>query len=128
MKNIIYSATPFDGVINIPLQTSCICDIGLVSITLSYTSRNKVDQFYRDLEISCEQVDSTEFETILFFPIDSTDKKSTIRISDQYGPLFLAGKTLQLAGKTHKKLLFASNHGHKMAITTGKSIYNWYYF
>ena len=93
MKNIIHSATPVDGVINIPLQTSCICDIGLVSITLSYTSRNKVDQFYRDLEISCDQVDSTEFETILFFPIDSTDKKLTIRISDQYGPLYLAKTT-----------------------------------
>ena len=122
MKNIIYSATPIDGVINIPLKNACICDIGLVSITFPYTGRNKVDQCYRDLEISCDQVDSTvlnskrllrrictpyqfpnhetpdvytthEFETILFFPIDSTDKKLTIRISDQYGPLYLAKTT-----------------------------------
>jgi hypothetical protein len=59
MKNIIYSATPIDGVINIPLKNACICDIGLVSITFPYTGRNKVDQCYRDLEISCDQVDST---------------------------------------------------------------------
>ena len=31
--------------------------------------------------------------TILFFPLDSMDTKLTIRINDQYGPIYLAKTT-----------------------------------
>ena len=119
MESIIYSAVPINGVIEIPMLKECKCSIGLVSITLPYTGRDKVEQFYRDLEITCDQVDSTflnpkrllrkictpyqfsknkrshvytthEFETILFFPIDSMERKLTIQINDQDGPITLA--------------------------------------
>ena len=113
MKSIINSGTPINGAIEIPIIKECKCDIGLVSITVPYTGRNKDDQFYRDLKVICDQVDSTvfnskrllrrictpyqfpnhrkpdvytthEFDSILFFPPDSMDKKLTIRINDHY--------------------------------------------
>ena len=34
MKSIIYTATPLNGVIEIPLFSECKCDIGLVSICI----------------------------------------------------------------------------------------------
>ena len=71
--------------------------------------KNKTD-YFQDIEIACDQVDSTylnpkrllrkicteksdhlyktfEFTSLLFYKLDSDDHKLTIRIKDQYGPI-----------------------------------------
>lgn len=110
MKSIIYSATHVNGVIDIPLLTECKCKIGLVSISIPNMNRIRQSDDFQDIEISCDQVDSTylnpkrllrkictqknehlyntfEFNNILFFDLDSADHKLTFRIRDQHGPI-----------------------------------------
>ena len=110
MKTIIYSTIPEQGVIEIPLLTECKCKIGLASISLPNVNRTKQFDVFQDIEISCDQVDSTflnpkrllrkistektekfysnfEFKNIFYFELDSADHKLTFRIKDQHGPI-----------------------------------------
>ena len=112
MNPIIITTKPVNGVIEIPLGNICKCQIGLVSIELPNIERDEVDDNYHEINISCDQIDSNmsnrkrllrricmekhrnlytsiEFKTILYFPVDSADKKLTIRIKDEYGPVVI---------------------------------------
>ena len=112
MKTIIFSAIPEEGIIEIPLLTECKCKIGSASISLPNINRTKHSDVYQEIEISCDQVDSTflnpkrllrkicteknakfynhfEFENIYHFELDSADHKLTFRIRDQNGPIWI---------------------------------------
>ena len=112
MNPIIVYATPNNGVIEIPLGHTCKCYVGLVAISIPNILREDMDDNFHEINISCDQVDSSmanrkrllrriciqknhdlysthEFKTIVYFPVDSSDKKLTIRIKDEYGPIKL---------------------------------------
>ena len=113
MKTIIYSTIPEQGVIEIPLLTECKCKIGLASISLPNVNRTKQSDVFQEIEISCDQVDSTflnpnrllrkicteknkifynhyEFVNTFYFELDSADHKLTFRIKDQHGPISIS--------------------------------------
>jgi hypothetical protein len=113
MKTIIFSAVPLQGVIEIPLLTECKCKIGLASISLPNINRTKQSEIYHEIDISCDQVDSTylnpkrrlrkictekneklynnfEFKNILYFELDFADHKLTFRIKDQNGTIWIS--------------------------------------
>ena len=120
MKTIIYSAIPNNGVIKIPLLTECTCEIGLVSLSLPNINRSTYSDVYQEIDVLCDQVDSTylnskrllrkictektnkyfnnfEFKNILYFNLDSSDRKLTIRINDQFGPIQIPQNVLREA-------------------------------
>ena len=115
MKFIIYSAIPESGVIRIPLMTECKCKIGISSIIMPNISRQRKNMRFSEVDIICDQVDSSllnpkrmlqkicinkndnpyttiAFQSVSFFPIDSSDHEFTIRIKDQYGPIVIPSK------------------------------------
>ena len=108
MNPLIFYSKLQNGVVEIPLGHQCKCYVGLVSITLPNIIRDDIDDQFQDINISCDQIDSTmanrkrllrricveknknfytthEFKNILYFPVDSSDEKLTIRIRDSYG-------------------------------------------
>ena len=112
MKTIIFSAIPENGIIEIPLLTECKCKIGLVSLSIPNINRSKYNTKFQEIDILCDQVDSTylnpkrllrrictekneqfynhfEFKSIVYFNLDSADRKLTIRIKDQFGPIWI---------------------------------------
>ena len=113
MKTIIYSSIPHNCVIELPLLTECKCKISLASISLPNVNRTKQSDVFQEIEISCDQVDSTflnpkrllrkicteknkkfynhyEFVNIFYFELDSADHKLTFRIKDQHGPISIS--------------------------------------
>ena len=110
MNPIIFSATPMNGLITIPLSRPCKCWVGLVSIDLPNLNRQGINESYHDFSVFCDQIDSTmwnrkrllrqfcfdkedeiysshQFDNIMYFPLDSSDSKLTIRLHDQFGPI-----------------------------------------
>ena len=107
MNPIIICQKLKNGVIEVPLVSSCRCHIGLVSISIPtiIRSNSKINTIF----VSCDQVDATvtnpkrllrafgydknqsrqwtvyEFNTILYHRIDSSEKKLTLRIYDNDG-------------------------------------------
>ena len=115
MNPIIYYGPLDEGVLTIPLGSTCNCLIGLASIQFPSTNRRGTD--FREINVICDQIDSSmsnrkrllqricfdndlygtfysrfEFSNILYFPIDSSVKKITIRIHDQDGPVVFPDK------------------------------------
>ena len=99
-----------NGVVEIPLGHQCKCYVGLISISLPNVSRDHIDDKFQELNISCDQIDSSmanrkrllrricmdktndiytthEFKNIIYFPVDSSDDKLTLRIKDKYGAI-----------------------------------------
>ena len=112
MNPIIFSGKPDEGVIEIPLGNTCKCFVGLVSIAFPNITRDDIDEQYHEVNIYCDQIDSSmanrkrllrrvciernrnfyntyEFHNIMYFPVDSSDEKLTIRLKDAYGPIEL---------------------------------------
>ena len=107
MNPIVICQSPVEGIIEIPLHNSCQCHIGLISISLP--SLTMIDERIREIYVSCDQIDATlnnrkrllrvfgynssltwstyNFATILYFKIDSSEKKLTFRFYDTDGPL-----------------------------------------
>jgi len=115
MNPVIFSGEPKNGVLEIPMSSSCSCYVGLVSISLPNIERYDYDENFHEINISCDQIDSTilnrkrllrricveknkdlytthEFANVMYFPIDSMDNKLTIHIKDQFGPIKLQRK------------------------------------
>jgi len=104
MNPITISAIPDNGVIDIFLGTKFNGYVGIIDISLP-----QVDTETTIVSISCDQVDSTcynrkrllrlfsntnsndytthQFSQIMYYKLDSSDYKLTIRLSDQEGPL-----------------------------------------
>ena len=115
MNPIIFYAPLNGGVLTVPLGNACNCLIGLASIQFPCTNRRGSD--FREINIICDQIDSSmsnrkrllqrvcfdndsvgsfysrfEFTNILYFPIDSSDNKLTIRLHDQEGAVVFPEK------------------------------------
>lgn len=108
MNPIIICQKPVNGCIEIPLDSSCDCLIGLVSISLPPIDTNGN---LSEIFVSCDQVDATlcngkrwlrvfgydsrqsqqwavfKFNTVLYHNIDSSEKKLTFHIYNKSGPI-----------------------------------------
>ena len=104
MNAISISAIPSNGVIEVFLGAKCDGYIGLVDVALPC-----LDQERTIVCISCDQIDSTcfnrkrilrrvynectvgyqshEFHNIIYYKLDSSDFKLSIRLYDERGPL-----------------------------------------
>ena len=109
MNPVIICGTPNNGVIEVPLNTACNCYIGLVSITLPAIT--KLNDNMREIYVSCDQLDATvtnrkrllrvfgynkkpsrqwsefKFINVMYYKIDSSERKLTIRLYDSNGPI-----------------------------------------
>ena len=106
MNPIIHYGSLINGELVIPLAQPCKCLIGLVSLQIP--NINHRGDGYKELNIYCDQLDSNmanrkrllrrictnnqpeyvstfEFPTVLYFPVDSSDSKLTLRFHDQHG-------------------------------------------
>ena len=115
MKFIIFSAIQESGVIRLPLMTECKLEIEISSKIMPNISRQRKNMRFSEVDIICDQVDSSllnpkrmlqkicinkndnpyttiAFQSVSFFPIDSSDHEFTIRIKDQYGPIVIPSK------------------------------------
>ena len=104
MNPIIVSSIPDKGVLEVFLGTKYNGSVGLVDISFPPT-----DTYRTIISISCDQVDSTcfnrkrllrvvynenskgyayhQFKNVMYYKLDSSDYKLTIRLFDDNGPL-----------------------------------------
>ena len=104
MNPIIISSIPDKGVINFYLGTKVTGYIGLVDICLP-----QLEITTKLITVSCDQIDSTsfnrrrllrsfyhrnksaytstDFQHIMYYKLDSSDYKLTIKLSDETGPI-----------------------------------------
>lgn len=112
MNSLLLCEQIKNGTIEIEVDYPCQCHIGLVSISLPLLKRT--DSKISEIFVSCDQVDSTrnnrkrliqifgydknqqrhwttyDFNNILYFNIDSSERKLTFRLYDRNGPLQLS--------------------------------------
>ena len=125
MNNLNISAVPINGQLEIDLGTPLNGYIGLVDIALPRLDVNQSLVF-----ISCDQVDSTcfnrkrvlkilyndntdgyqyhQFQNIMFYKLDSSDCRLTVRLYDDRGPIKLRTNepvviTIQLKPETPQR-------------------------
>ena len=111
MNPVVVSSIPDNGVIEVFIGTKINGSVGLVDITLPQVlTESKL------ITISCDQVDSTcfnrkrllrafycrnqksyttiNFHHVMYYKVDSSDYKLTIRLFDENGPLQMTSTVL----------------------------------